>query len=478
MLLPLVLSLALHPCEPCHAGIVKSYAQTAMARTSGKVNPAEHASAKPFTEPRSQATYEVTSALELRFAKPGFEGARLLEFFIGSGRVGRSYLFQTDQHWFQSPLSYFTEAQRWQLSPGFGRRPAIELTRAIEPSCFQCHTTSMAGGIGCERCHGDATKHAASGGKQPVVHPGKLGAQERDSICAQCHLTGTARVARYRPQGDTYQPGRKLSDYSAIFIGAEATSEGIGVTSHFEKMAASACARSAGLTCTTCHDPHSEPANASTFFNAKCQGCHQQKPCPQAPQGDCIQCHMPKANGRGVDHSSYTDHSIPRRGVRNTAVKDLTPFWPGTTNDRDLALALAVRGNLTEAKPLLEAATKKEPKDVAALSQLAQIAEREGREDPSLYEAILKLDAKHAVAAANLGVLRVKTGQVDEAIRLWRIALAANPAQTGIRMNIAQAYFRTNRRKEATTELEQVLRYDPDQPAARRMLNQLSGAPR
>lgn len=40
-------------------------------------------------------------------------------------------------------------------------------------------------------------------------------------------------------------------------------------------------------------------------------------------------------------------------------------------------------------------------------------------------------------------------------------------------MNLAQALLRTGRRTEAAAEIEQALRFDPDQPQARRLLEQL-----
>ena len=483
----LLLAQVQNPCQPCHPQIVASYAKTAMARTSAKDSSILR-SAQPFLEPTTQTTFRITPTLELQFSKlDAFKGTRQLNWVIGSGRVGHSLLFTQGNRLFQSPLSYYTEAAKWQLSPGFQRRSQLDLTRVVEPSCLNCHTSSfnpatlaLEPGISCERCHGLSAQHIATAGKVAALNPKKLPAHERDSICAQCHLTGSARVAKFRPSGDTYQPGKRLSDFSAIFVGGQAeVSSTIGVTSHYENLALSRCKIASGekLSCTTCHDPHSEPVNTSTHFNAKCESCHQDKPCRIEPKGDCTQCHMPKAAGRGVDHSSYTNHSIPRLSneAKPSTGSALVSFWSNEANPRDLGLAYAVTGKSNEAKPLLEAASKANPRDIQVLSQLAQIYDRQGREDLArpLYESILKLEPANPTACTNLAVILIKAGGTNEAILLWRQALKANPAQTGVRMNLARALFRQGNRAAAAAEIEQALKYDPDQPAARRLLNQI-----
>ncbi|MBM3762898.1 MAG: tetratricopeptide repeat protein [Acidobacteria bacterium] len=485
MLLPILLAFA-NPCQPCHPQIVQSYEKTAMARSSSK-HVTNLKSSEPFLDPITQTTFSITPGFLLKFSKPNqFEGFRQLSFAIGSGRVGHSFLFKQGNRLFQAPVSYYSETRQYQLSPGFQRRPQLDLTRVVEPSCLNCHTTAfnpvtldITPGIGCERCHGNTARHLATAGKGPIVNPKKLNTHERDSICAQCHLTGAARVARYRPSGDTYKPGLNLSNFSAIFTEPQSGDDNsIGVTSHYESLSLSQCRLpdNQPLSCTTCHDPHSEPPDATTYFNNRCQSCHDTKPCKQTNDTNCISCHMPKASGRGVDHSSYTNHSIPRdKSPRQPASKALTPFWADSTNDRDLGLAQAILNRIDQAQPLLEAAAKANPKDLTVLSQLAQIHDRQGREANALplYEAILKLDPAHPTASTNLAVIRAKAGRLSDAISLWRTALKSNPAQTGVRMNLAQALLRQGNRAAAIEEIKTALSYDPDQPAARRILTQL-----
>ncbi len=482
-----------HACAACHSTIVQAYAKTPMALSSGKVLSPAHQAQPAFVDNLTGTHFSVKRLgpkLLLEFSKPDqFSGTRALEWFIGSGRVGRSYLFRLDAKFFQSPLSFYSAPGRWQLSPGFDKAPRLDLTRAVEPACLQCHAsnitaTSMDAGVSCERCHGPGAEHIKLMSTQTrraltsngIVNPRKLPAEERDGVCAQCHLTGAARVARYRADGATYSPGKKLADFSAAFVwDAPASSAPLGVTSHFEKLSASSCKLPQGesLTCTTCHNPHA--AASSATYNQRCQSCHVSKPCLTAPAGDCVSCHMPKGAARGVDHSSYTDHSIPRRPrpAGPAALERLRAFWPGEPSARDFGLAYAIVNRIESAKRLLSESLN--ASDVAAMAQLAQVHDREGREAEArpLYEAVLRLDPRNASAATNLAVIRIKAGDAVGAIELWRAALAVNPALTGARMNLAMALYAQGDRPAAMIEIQAALRYDPDQPSAARLLKQL-----
>lgn len=161
MLLPILLAFA-NPCQPCHPQIVQSYEKTAMARSSSKYV-TNLKSSEPFLDAVTQTTFSITPGFLLKFSKPNqFDGYRQLSFAIGSGRVGHSFLFKQGNRLFQAPVSYYSETRQYQLSPGFQRRPQLDLTRVVEPSCLNCHTTAfnpvtldITPGIGCERCHGN-----------------------------------------------------------------------------------------------------------------------------------------------------------------------------------------------------------------------------------------------------------------------------------------------------------------------------------
>src|SRR5882762_4686670 len=201
-------------CAGCHAEIYRRYSATGMARSSGRTGAdpfQESFERAEFSDSVSGAKYRVAPApmgyrLEYSRSAAGVQGERILEWFIGSGSVGRSYAFSLDGFLFQSPVSYYSIAAKWDISPGYRQYRTINLTRAVETACLQCHASRLQplagvqnrfgrppfleGGVGCERCHGPGKNHAA--GSREIVNPAKLDPPRRDGVCAQCHLTGAA----------------------------------------------------------------------------------------------------------------------------------------------------------------------------------------------------------------------------------------------------------------------------------------------
>ena len=404
-----------------------------MARTSGRVGTGkfrERLGKATFQDPSSGAEYQVLPVNRgyiLRFARPSGDvsGERRLEWYLGSGRVGRSYLFSHDGFLYQSPVSYYSSRRNWAASPGYRQKTTIDLTRAVEPACLQCHASRLqpiAGtqnrfaltpflddGVSCERCHGAGERHVSlmrKGGAKPAtesgnINPSKLPAARRDSVCAQCHLTGAARVARNAARLRSYRSGDLLTDSVAVFAWSDARISAVTVTSHFEKLMYSTCREKSGdrLWCLSCHDPHREPEDRVTHYRERCLTCHTSKPCTlsaserKVANNDCQSCHMPKADAVDSEHAVYTDHSIPRTRRRNTGEpageRRLVPFWMTFNDPRDAALAHAVvaatePGVRGLAFDLLQAAARRNPNDMAITAHLAQFYDRTRQSDRAL----------------------------------------------------------------------------------------------
>lgn len=517
-------------CAACHSNIYKSYIGTRMAQSSGRIAEGsfqEKFDRSEFSHALSGVRYRVYRGennilfdFDLSDAAVRLHGSRRLEYFVGAGNLGRSYLFSVEGFLYQAPVSYYSAQHRWDLSPGYERYDHLYLTRPVEPECLQCHASRLQpidetlngfatvpfleGGIGCERCHGPGEEHigkARSGvieGGIGIVNPRKLSPERRDSVCAQCHLAGVARINRPGRDIGSFRPGDLLSDHISVFTWSDAPAE-TKVTGHFEKLAQSRCKIASGnrLWCGACHDPHFLPPEVekASYFRGKCLVCHAATSCKATPalraRGDnnCIVCHMPKNPVIDVAHAAYTDHSIPRNAVsitrQTSSAGVLVPFGRSSTSGRDLGLAYALvvesaRNPVHEARAfeLLKTAVEQQPNDIPALVQLANLYGYRSDEDHAiaLYEKAVRADPRQVASANNLAVYLMKRGRADEAMRLWSGALARSPGFEVAGMNLAMAQFRAGDSKSAEGTLVKALALNPGDTAARKLLDQFRRA--
>jgi len=515
-------------CATCHAAIYRAYMRTPMAQSSGKVetqDPKETFDHAEFRDDRGAFSYKVSPDFRFEFtqqsARP-IAGVRELAYFIGSGAAARTFLMDDGGFLFESPVTYYRNSASWKASPGFEVLDYPYLTRPVLPGCLQCHASGiqanagtlngyvappfLENGVACERCHGAGSDHIASFSAQRTTpvrqgakmqNPAKLAPAARDSICAQCHLSGEVRVSRPGKEGKALTPGGLLADDLTVFIRAGSPSD-LRVTSHVENLAQSACKRASGdkLWCGTCHDPHTapEPSEKAAYFRGKCLSCHQTQDCHAAAEarranGDnCTACHMPRGPTSDIQHVVFTDHSIRRKptasGVVPSSQSELVPYPSYTATTRDLALAYAVvalRDNnpadRDRAFPLLKQAAEQGTADAQALVYLAEFY-RDAKDDAHalpIYQQVWRMDKSQYAAAAALGAYQMQSGNLAAAIQLWREALALNPAMTLVRVNLAKALLRTGNPNEAKVTLEKALQLNPASPEARDLLNQISG---
>jgi len=501
-------------CAGCHASIAQTYFTTGMARTSSSVGGSSFRERfNDVNDPHNGARYRIGSNYRVNFNRSasGVAGAFDLKWAIGSGAVGRSYITNIEGFLFQAPVSYFSSAARWDLSPGFAGKPVIDLARPIEAACLQCHTTGpqliegtqnryadrpfFEMGIGCERCHGLGRRHVeamkSGSGERAIVNPAKLDAARRDSVCLQCHLTGAVRVARFGTSAFAYQPGDLLSNHLSVFVWSSAVNGLAAATDHAEQFSRSKCSQVSGakMWCGSCHDSHSEPVpeQRASFFRQRCLTCHETTSCKEAAplratrQDDCRACHMPKAQSLEGEHVAFTLHSIPRRASApssSSGIRDLRPFFSSLTAERDLALAyasLALTDSTWRPRALTLLEKSASLADPVVLAQLAQFYDAQGKREKAmeLYRRVLRLDPRHPTAAANLGIYLTQNGQSRQAMELWKDVFARYPALVGPGMNLAAAQYEAGDRKACEATLLRILRFHPDFTAARQLLEHL-----
>jgi len=521
-------------CAYCHAEIYNSYAKTVMAGASGAAG--DGLITGEFRHKPSGVVYRVyqkdgrTWMSYEREKESGFRGQRELLYFIGSGVKGRAYLFSVQGFLFETPINWYSQEHRWNMTPAYTEAREIPMNLPSYVDCLNCHTSGMQepvagtdskfsgkpflhGGITCERCHGAGHGHgdgkgagvgssgvASPGVGSTIVNPAKLPAARRDAICMECHFEGTVAVEQPDKHLYQFQPGDKLSDYIHYFLLAGSPQpDKVQALSQVEALSLSMCKRKSGdrMWCGSCHDPHAEPSAAErvSYYRSKCLNCHGEpfgaKHHPDKP--DCTQCHMAPLPNQAVAHTQSTDHRILRRPIgfqlpSKTAEPSLASFPADAAplaTTRDFALAwetLAQRkieGASHEAEQSLRKAVKERPDDTRVLAALGFIEQDHGRDKEAreLYERALKIDPLANDAATNLGTLEARAGHPRRAVELWQGAFERAPNRSAIGMDLAMAFCAAGQKEEARHYVERVLEFNPDFATAKRLLGHLNGDP-
>ena len=282
-----------------------------------------------------------------RVRMPGGGGGRL-QFALGSGKTGMTYVTTQDSDVFEMRASYFPHQGRWKTTPGQTKlpltAPGVEHTGEEARACIQCHVTTLPPdsnvpekrffGVGCEACHGTGSAHIAAmqNGKAANIQMERIGtwdAKRINDLCGKCHRN--AQVARIAPDA----------------------SPDLSVTSRFQPYALmlSRCFKESKntLSCNTCHTPHQNTSHDMSRYEAACLSCHGGKKreeksqdtrykiqegqnsslipgvhpqgrtrpsslttCPVNPRTGCVGCHMPRKPMLGDIGMSATapDHFI------------------------------------------------------------------------------------------------------------------------------------------------------------------------
>lgn len=358
-----------------------------------------------------------------------------VDWAVGSGHQGKSYLVQFGDALFQSPLAWYASRRAWDLSPGYPAERRLNFLRPITEECLTCHAGSAATipgtlnryapenpipepAIGCERCHGDPGAHLKEARRGNIVNPARLAHSARDSTCEQCHLSGSARIPNPGRKFSDFRPGMKLEEVFSVYIPAQSQDGNqVKVVSHSEQLALSRCAMESGgkLWCATCHDPHTVPADSQQWHRQQCNSCHADT----KPHGeDCAGCHMPRIKAYDGGHTAFTDHRIRRApGQKKLLVRsEELRAWrepAAPLRQRSLGLAYVNTGKLQQAYDLLRNA----PRDGAVNGALGMIYLQAGEAQAALpeFEAAVKEEPQNSTRRLNLAVALFSAKQIDRA---------------------------------------------------------------
>ncbi|MFN6104082.1 MAG: tetratricopeptide repeat protein [Planctomycetaceae bacterium] len=477
-------------CRDCHAEIHDKYVRTGMGQSFGRIGevaPLEQRADTGFQAAGRQYHIESSNGQTLHCEaltddQPGaiYEQKVPIQYAMGSGHKGRSYLFEQGGALFMSPISGYAEGDRVDLSPGYKPEQGDRFERRITSRCLSCHVGQVNavpgrldhGGspafhelsIGCERCHGPGERHVAlhqgdwqAGQTDPIVNPSRLEPELREAVCNQCHLLGADEIPRYQRSDYDFRPGMYLSEVWSLFLEPAMTNvDGTPrAVSQVEQMRDSRCFRVSNgkLGCVSCHDPHASvpEAEAESYYRNRCLECHSQQGCalpePQrAVKNDsCIACHMPRVGDNDIPHVSQTNHTIPRsvdveltpisRSRRQAELFQDGPLLPKPDVQRARGIAAAKQAELKQndelagtALQMLEPVVAANPLDTAATAALARCYQLIGRfrDAGPIWRDVVAGDPNNEEALLTMAQILQQTGQWKESLDFLEAFLKLN----------------------------------------------------
>lgn len=461
-------------CRRCHQSIWDLYQTHPMSQSAAIVSEAtpiedfyQHPSFEVST-PLGSVDYRVEQSDEGQFHHESMTDPVLgqlydqkvkIEFVIGTGREGRSYLLLENDCFFVSPIAWYPQAGRWDLSLGYrpGQHPRFE--RKASELCLSCHTNRVivdeerpeqfnlksiqGAGISCERCHGPGREHIAfrdgspdqiASGTDPIVNPSKLDPVRRESVCWQCHFSADDRVLRYGRGHADFRPGMAFNEIWIPFVRNDAqTPIPAEPVNHVDQMLASHCYRQSEgrFGCLSCHDAHSIPTaeNKDHFYRAKCLACHTDRGCSEpidertrvTESDSCVACHMPPQRMARLSHTSQTDHRILRKPATKSAAPRKSELAIYHFGDRRLS---KIEQDLAWGRYLAKSADLKN--DV----RQAQLAQQR-------LATALKSVPDDEEGQEYLGVCEALLGQTDRARDRWKKLLDRHPKHERVLLRLA-----------------------------------------
>jgi hypothetical protein len=496
-------------CAQCHAEIFNRYAQTSMGRSMSAVTPEllrtipveasiyDERIDRHFEGYAKDGKLYQTEFHSKADQEPTFRDTHALNWILGSGMNGFGGIVQRDGFLFQAPLSFYSKANGWALSPGY-EFGDYGFSRPILAGCIFCHSgrprpiaasnghfedppfTELA--IGCENCHGPGALHRTSvlaaghefkGKNLHIVNPARLSPALVDNICMSCHQTGDVRVLK---PGKTYQdfrPGTPLDDTLSILMipPMRETPPQADHLEHYYSMTLSKCYRSSrrALSCITCHDPHVEPSRdeAPRYFASKCMQCHTDKSCRLAPEArqrsnppdNCIGCHMPQRDVKVIQHSSITNHRILARPDE--------PF-PDITFDQ----TTSTLPDLIHLNPAPTRKTVPLPR-LTLLQAYGELSETHPQYTNRYFAVLRELEnteANDALVQSALGHRDLKDGKFAEAARHLQLSIRIDPRQASVYGDLADALAKLDRHDESLAALQKGIALDPFNPVLQKSL--------
>src|SRR5450432_2425043 len=175
-------------CKTCHAAVYARWQKTPMANVVR--DPKEHPEAiipdltkpDPLVKFKKEDIALVYGSLwkQRYFTKVGDDYFPLGAQWDITHQIWRAYMVANNTDW---RVPFY---------------PADNMKRPTGPLCDGCHSvnyniatkTVTEWNVGCERCHGPGSEHAARPAKSNILNPGRFDYVRASDTCIQCHSQG------------------------------------------------------------------------------------------------------------------------------------------------------------------------------------------------------------------------------------------------------------------------------------------------
>ncbi len=324
-----------HACAKCHADVYDRWKKTPMANI--------------VRDPRQHPDAIIPDLATNTVAKFSREQVA----FVYGSLWKQRYFTKVGDDYYPLPVQWEIKNHAWSkyfVKPGTDwwaqYYPPDNMQRPTGPTCDGCHSVGYdihtkqvaEWNVGCERCHGPGSEHAAQPTRANIFDPSHTNYVAATDTCIQCHSQGRPLTVpieeKYYDWPVGYQVGGRLQDYWKLEERSLGTTDFYYFpdgTAHKNRMQGNDFVQSVmyrrGITCFSCHDVHGTDNYAQLIKPADklCLDCHG----PLSPNGprtatleehthhkkdspgsQCIACHMPQIETEGPPNTFVHAHTF------------------------------------------------------------------------------------------------------------------------------------------------------------------------
>ncbi|MFC2119904.1 tetratricopeptide repeat protein, partial [Bacteroidota bacterium] len=524
-------------CRDCHEEIYNVYIESQTGRSMSRMNSSniiEEFPQKESVYDSSRNFYYEMIRRNDRFYQREFrlddddnvvhERLEEAQYIIGSGKNLRMYFYQDNGMYYQLPLTWYVNENKWDMSPGYSEFINVRFSRYVSPMCFSCHNghmelSSTANnryngqihlGIGCEDCHGPGDLHVRQEYKEDInlpnenevtiVNPTKLSPHRRIDVCQQCHLEGQSWALNGDNTWFDFRPGMLLKTHRSVYSPSNVTKKAFRVANSAYRLSLSRCfdGSHSSMTCDLCHDPHRMTTTRTVEYNRQnCQKCHSPQSLPgeksrfaHSETDDCIPCHMKRTGTENTLHGVInTDHWIRVNADDDTinwkSLREISKDSPVITlvadinnedDDSNIRKGMAyfefwkdrfiITSYLDSALHYLTRGLKISPSNATGYYFLGKVLyfRKEFSDAVFALNKSIEFRPEHANSNFYLGQSYVELNDLDQAIKNFRKANELMPDDPEYLEKLGITLAKNDSTREAIITLEKALTKDKQNP--------------